>query len=274
MRTARIMQVAAVTVGTIGGLSGGTYGVLTAEARRARAVIGTVRARQLCADGHYAPDGSCTAAPPDARAPLRLAVFGDSIAAGLGAESGLVLPGVMLARGLAARSDRVVRLDTYAVSGSTAKDVGSQLDRAREAAPGEPPDVALVVVGGNDVLGKQRRGASAALLGNAVAHLRSRGTAVVAGTCPDLGTIRPIPQPLRALTSRASLALAHAQRRCVTAAGGTAVTLGDELATEFRADPTTMFGTDRFHPSGAGYRAAVAILLDPVCAAAGVGART
>ena len=45
----------------------------------------------------------------------------------------------------------------------------------------------------------------------AIARLRERGTAVVVGTCPDLGALRPVPQPLRALGSRASRQLAAAQ---------------------------------------------------------------
>ena len=53
------------------------------------------------------------------------------------------------------------------------------------------------------------------------------------GTCPDLGTIRPIAQPLRAYARRLSRELAAAQTIAVVAAGGRTVSLGDLLGPEF-----------------------------------------
>jgi outer membrane protein TolC len=63
--------------------------------------------------------------------------------------------------------------------------------------------------------------------------------------------------------------MAAAQTVAVVEAGGSTVSLGDLLGPEFAASPETMFAADRFHPSAAGYRAAVAAMLPTVIAAAG-----
>ena len=81
---------------------------------------------------------------------------------------------------------------------------------------------------------------------------------MVVGTCPDLGTIRPIQPPLRWLARRWSRQLAAAQTVAVVRAGGRTVSLGDLLGPQFDAAPEQMFGADRFHPSAEGYRAAAA----------------
>jgi hypothetical protein len=77
-------------------------------------------------------------------------------------------------------------------------------------------------------------------------------------------------EPLRTVARQYSLRLARAQRAEVYRAGGTPVGLADLLAPEFIARPADYFSQDRFHPSATGYAAAVAVLLAPVCAAAGV----
>ena len=87
------------------------------------------------------------------------------------------------------------------------------------------------------------------------------------GTCPDLGTVEPVPQPLRWIARRWSRQLAAAQTIVVVEAGGRTVSLGDILGPEFAASPKEMFGPDRFHPSAAGYASAAAALLPSVCAA-------
>ena len=103
-----------------------------------------------------------------------------------------------------------------------------------------------------------------------VRRIRALGSEVVVGTCPDLGTIQPIRQPLRALVQRWSRDLAAAQTVAVVEAGGRTVSLGDLLGPEFAQSPHEMFSKDRFHPSAAGYARAAAALLPSVCAALGV----
>lgn len=261
-------RTAAVLAGTVGGLSGAAYGLLTEQARRARTVIGSPDAPPLNADGVYLPDGTGPIPFSDFAAGdvLRFAVIGDSSAAGLGVDLPTQLPGVLLARDLAEEADRPVLLTTYAISGSTTRDLAAQVDHALT----EGPTIALVIIGANDVTDRLSVRQSARLLSAQLDRLRAGDVAVVMGTCPDLGAIRPIPQPLRAIARAWSLLLARAQRVAVERAGYIAVSLAALLSPEFFARPNDLFSPDRFHPNAAGYEAAAAVLLAPVCAAAGV----
>ncbi|GGM68697.1 hypothetical protein GCM10012275_43940 [Longimycelium tulufanense] len=266
---ARALRAAALATGALGGLSGAAYGLLTEQSRRARRVIGVPTAPPYRADGVYLPDGTGPLPADNPRCsdgPVRFAVLGDSSAAGLGVDSPEELPGVLLARGLAAEAERPVRLVTYAVVGATTKELPDQVAAALD----DPPALALMIIGANDVTTKLSVRTSAALLGAQVALLRDADVEVVVGTCPDLGAIRPIPQPLRSVARSWSLALSRAQRRAVAAVGGHAVPLADLLAREFLARPTELFSTDQFHPSAAGYQAAVDVLLPVLCVAGGL----
>lgn len=265
---AGLFRTTAMAAGCFGGL-GAMYGLLSEQSKRARRAIGQPTSAPLRADGVYLPDGTGPLAACHARAtapdPIRVAVLGDSSAAGVGAEVEGHLPGVLVARGLAEESERPVRLDTYAVSGCTSRDLAPQV----ELALANSPDVVLMLIGANDVTKRIAPQAAAAMLGEAVRRLRAEGVAVVVGTCPDLGVVRLIPQPLRGVVRTWSLTLARLQRAAVQRAGGRAVPLADLLASEFltRSD---FFSRDQFHPSDAGYEAAASVLLPAVCAAVGV----
>jgi hypothetical protein len=107
-------------------------------------------------------------------------------------------------------------------------------------------------------------------LEDAIAGLRSRGAQVVVGSCPDLGALRPVPQPLRALGSRASRQLAQAQEAAAVRAGAHAVSLAHVVGPFFITNPDEMFSLDRFHPSAAGYKRTAKALLPSVLAALGL----
>ena len=188
-------------------------------------------------------------------------MMGDSLAAGLGADEPAQLPGAVLARGLAQDAGRPVQVDTLAICGCTSRRLGEQVNVALI----DPPHVAIIMIGANDVTRRIPPRESARLLGEAVSRLRIAGTTVVVGTCPDLGTIRPIPQPLRALAHTSSLTLARLQRDAVCRAGGLPVPLAQLLAHDFLTQPDTLFSRDHYHPSSAGYRAACAVLLPALC---------
>nr|WP_042190149.1 SGNH/GDSL hydrolase family protein [Kibdelosporangium sp. MJ126-NF4]CEL19127.1 SGNH hydrolase family [Kibdelosporangium sp. MJ126-NF4]CTQ95071.1 SGNH hydrolase family [Kibdelosporangium sp. MJ126-NF4] len=254
MGALRGIRVTAMALCGVGGLSGAMYGLLTGQGKRARTLIGRSTGDPHRADGVY---------PGSGVGQLRFAVLGDSLAAGLGAENADLLPGVMLARGLAEETGRSVRLTTYARVGANTRTFVSQVDQAVT----DPPDLALVIVGGNDVTGKMRVSTSAALLGVEVARLRAAGAAVVVATCPDFGTVRPIPQPLRWVVRRWGRMLAKAQRHAVLRAGGVPVPMGDLISSEFHQRYSELFSPDMFHPNGAGYRHASEILLAPLCSA-------
>lgn len=268
MRTT--LRAAAMLAGAVGGLSGAAYGTLTRQTRNARRVM-TVRGwAPLRADGVYTPRGAGPLPPAEFAADpdlLTLAVLGDSTAAGLGVERPEELPGVLLAHNLADEAGRPVQLDTYAISGSGSPRLAEQL----RAALLSPPAAALIMVGPNDIRDRVPPATSAALLGAAVAALRAEGTAVVVGTCPDLGAVRPIPQPLRSFVRAWSIALARLQRDAVNEAGGHPVALADLLAPEFLSRPEALFSTrDGLHPSAAGYEAACSVLLPALCSALGI----
>src|SRR5262245_5830908 len=198
---------------------------------------------------------------------LDLLVLGDSIAAGLGADSPGHTLGARLAKAVAKRTGRAVRLRTVAGVGAETSELAAQL----EALPGGyRPDVAVVVVGGNDVTHRVPVAESVAYLEECLAALAELGTPVVVGTCPDLGALRPVPQPLRALGSRASRQLADAQREAALGRGARVVSLAHVVGPFFITNPDEMFSLDRFHPSAHGYKRTAKAVLPSVLAALGV----
>ena len=231
----------------VGGLAGATaYGareLLQRQAAQARRAIGKPLGEEPPpADRHY------RAKYGDA---VDLLVLGDSIAAGLGAERAKHTLGGRLAKGTAKQSRRSVRLRTAARVGAESSMLAGQVATLPEA---YRPDVAVIVVGGNDVTHRVPVAESVAHLGDAVDALRARGAEVVVGTCPDLGALRPVPQPLRALGSRASRQLAEAQRAAALARGAYVVSLSHVVGPFFITNPDEMFSLDRFHPSAQGYK--------------------
>lgn len=189
-------------------------------------------------------------------APITLAVMGDSSAVGLGCDEVEETPGVLIASGLSRLSRRPVRLARVAISGSESKDLDAQVDDVLPL----KPDLAVIMIGANDVKSRTRAEVAAKSLGEAVARLLENHIAVVVGTCPDLGTVRPIPQPLRSFARRWSRDLAAAQVVAVVEAGGRTVSLGNSLGPVF-AQYNELWSDDGFHPSAAGYAAAASLLL-------------
>jgi lysophospholipase L1-like esterase len=198
--------------------------------------------------------------------PLRLAVIGDSTAAGYGVRSRPETPGALLATWIAEETHRPVRLTCPAVVGS----VSAWLDAQVEIALGTGVDLAIIFIGANDVTTVVNDATAARYLYDAVRTLREAGAEVVVATCPDLGTVRPIQPPLRWLARRWSRQLAAAQTVAAVRAGARTVSLGDLVGPQFAAAPDRMFGADRFHPSDEGYRAAAAAVLPAALAALGL----
>lgn len=276
----RLLRTTATVVGATGATVGAAYGVLSKQGRRARREIVIPGWLPFRADGVYLPDGTgphlpltlTALAAPAVEGPaaagghwpmVDLALLGDSLAAGLGVDQPEHLPGVLLARGLAKEVGRPVQLTTLAACGSTSRRLAGQVDAILIA----PPDAAMIMIGANDVTRQIPPWEAAKLLGEAVSRLRAAGTTVIVGTCPDLGTIPSIPQPLRSLVHRSSLALARLQRDAAHRAGGLPVPLAKLLARDFRTQPNALFSRDHYHPSTAGYAAACSVLLPALCSA-------
>ncbi len=263
-RTFAVTSAATVVAGSgAGTASWATYRLLMSQAQAARTVIGRDTSKPPEADGVYtagclAPKSWRVGVPFD----IHLMIFGDSTAAGVGCHSAEEVLGVRIARGMAEATGRRIRLSTKAISGATSKGLAGQVDAMFVAGP--PPDVAVILVGANDVTKKHSVLQSALRLRRAVERLHEAGSVVVVGTCPDLGSVAAIPQPLRTLVHSWSVRLARAQASATHAAGGYAVRMGNLLGRDFRTAPELLFSADGFHPSAAGYQLAARHLLPAV----------
>ena len=159
-----------------------------------------------------------------------------------------------------------MHLRAFAVVGARSSDLAAQVDRAL---PTEP-DVAVILIGVNDVTHQVLPAQSVRHLVEGVRRLREAGVEVVVGTCPDLGTDQA-DRAAAAQVGRAwSRRLAAAQTIAVVEAGGRTVSLGTILGPEFAAAPALLFGPDQFHPSADGYRSLADVLLPSTLAALGL----
>jgi lysophospholipase L1-like esterase len=242
------------------GLLGSVVGFLWAQSLIARRRVGHPREEPFAVDGRYEPATAAVQAD-SAEHPLRMVMLGDSGGAGLGAAAPDDTPAVVVARGLADASGRPVELRNLSVVGARTSDLSPQVAVALEIFDGSGPDVAVVMVGANDVTHRVPARVSVRSLAAVIAALRESGCAVVVACCPDLGTVEPVPNPLRVVGRRLSRTLAAAQAMATEAAGGFPVELGALLGPEFAAEPGAYFSEDRFHPSSVGYRRAAEVIL-------------
>jgi lysophospholipase L1-like esterase len=257
MKGRKLGTLAAYLGGAVTAAGTVVVGVLGGQVLFARRTIPGAQAPPPNSGGRFGRDYES----PDA-VPLRLAVLGDSTAAGYGVHARAQTPGALLASAVADHMRRPVLLTCPAAVGSPSAWLPMQAETVIEAGT----DLAVVFVGANDVTTGTTQERAVAHLAQAVRLLRAAGAEVVVATCPDLGTIRPILPPLRWVVRRWSRQLARAQRAAVLHEGAHAVSLGDLLGPAFDADPQAMFGEDRYHPSVAGYRAAVDVVLPTVYA--------
>ncbi|KUN88008.1 GDSL family lipase [Streptomyces bungoensis] len=262
----RIAAGAAYGGGGVGLVGAAAVGLLVAEMQLARRHVanGSSGGRVPVADGVYGHAYDVPGEPP-----LRLTMLGDSTAAGQGVHRAGQTPGALLASGLAAVAERPVELRNVALPGARSDDLERQVGLVLSS-PHPVPDICVIMVGANDVTHRMPPTQSVRCLAAAVRRLRTAGAEVVVGTCPDLGTIEPVQQPLRWLARRASRQLAAAQTIGVVEQGGRTVSLGDLLGPEFEANPRELFGPDNYHPSAEGYATAAMAVLPTVCAALGL----
>lgn len=275
------LGVGAVTAGVVGAV-GASVATLAHQAREASAIIEDAARAAAGADGPRSGSSTLAGIPfrwqdappngdgvylPDASGPLRsgptgtliLTILGDSTSVGYGCRVSAELPGVIMARAAAAALARPVRLHSRGVIGAITADLDSQV----VSALGDAPDAVVIMVGANDVKDRVAPRRAAAQLEHIVAVFASHGIPVVVGTCPDLGVIVPIHQPLRRIAGLWSRALARLQGRAVRRAGGVPVALDRLVSPDFYGRPD-LFYVDGFHPSALGYAKATAALLPAV----------
>jgi lysophospholipase L1-like esterase len=254
-RARQILRATAYGGGGVGMVGVLTAGLLYGQAAMARRAIPLAESPPPRSDGRY---GTYPLNQPD----IRLALIGDSSAAGFGVDRARDTTGALLAVGIAEQMHRNVYVRCYAIVGATSASLGAQADRVLS----DPPDIAVILIGANDVTHRERVPVAVRHLAGAVRRLRDAGADVVVCTCPDLGTVQPIPRPLRWLARRWSRELAAAQTVAAVDAGARTVSLGDLLGPQFASAPDRMFGSDGFHPSAIGYAAAAGAILPTVLA--------
>ena len=225
------------------------YGLLVAEAKLARKTIGIPRTSAPRAGGSYGRGRR-------GQEPLHLVVLGDSAAAGLGCQRADQTPGALLAGAVARDLRRRVELEVVAKVGARSADLEVQVAQVLH----RRVDAAVIIIGANDVTHRVPIASAVRDLRRAVQTLREAGAVVVVGTTPDLGSVKPLMQPLRTVAASVSRRLAAAQTVATVEADGSAVSLGDLLGREFSQKPH-LWSDDRFHPSPAGYGRVVDALL-------------
>lgn len=193
---------------------------------------------------------------------LRFRVLGDSLAAGVGCARVEQSIGHVLAGALRSAGHRV-ELSVHAVPGARSADLAPQV----RAAVAGGTDLALIVIGANDLTRLTPPDVGARLLKDAVAALTGAGARVVVVTAPDMGVLGHVPPAFREVVSQASRQYATAQADAATAAGATVAHVGPEVFSRFAVDER-MFSADRFHPSAAGYAVIAQALTSYVLAAA------
>lgn len=245
--------------GVIG--AAGLVGVLWGEVKLAeRRIPIATAAPPISHDTTWVAPGVSASRPP-----IRLAMLGDSTAAGYGVHRDRDTPAAQIAIGISEVARRPVHVTNVAVVGAESPDLPGQLRNLGRSRV----ELAIIMVGANDVTELTKPSVAVPYLERAVRELRAQGTEVVVGTCPDLGTIRPIAQPLRAYARRLSRRMARAQTIAVVHAGGRTVSLGDILGPLFM-QRLELFSADRFHPSEAGYAEAAGALLPSALDALGL----
>jgi len=182
-------------------------------------------------------------AGPRAGEALRVAVIGESTAAGCGVTSHTDGFAGSLARELAARTRRPVDWQVVGRLGATARRIRHRLLPQLD----EDLDAAVLLAGVNDVMGRRSPEEWRDDLTAIVDGLTARAAHVVVAGTPPFALFPAMPATLgRYLTERATALDDVAQHICASRPRVTWVTMPGVPGPDF-------FATDRFHPSAVGY---------------------
>ena len=193
--------------------------------------------------------------------PLELVTLGDSAVAGVGVHRLIDTLPLLVATRVASATGRPVHVVNHGRSGARTGDV------LREQLPliTGRPDVAVVVVGTNDVTHLSQRTAFGRDTEAMLSQLNDLGAPVVMSSLPEFKAMRAIPPLVRAGLELRAQTIRKVQLNA--ARNARSVELVDVRALvghEFVTDVVNM-SADRFHPSPAGY-ARIADALAPAVA--------
>lgn len=193
---------------------------------------------------------------------LRLVLLGDSIGFGTGAGRPAEALGPRLAAVLT-DDGFDVDLHVLAVPGAVSADLAVQVRRAEPLAP----DLAVVVIGANDLARFRPAEQAAGELSAAVAALRATAADVVVVPAPDMSMVPFVPPAFRSVVRAACTQLQIRQTAVAQEAGASVAMVSAAISAAFTTDPA-LFSGDRFHPSSAGYARIAAEVAPAVLAAA------
>ena len=195
--------------------------------------------------------------------PLRLIVFGDSTAAGVGVDRAEDALPSLIAQRLADARHRRVHVTSYGWSGARVADlVGDQVPRSLEplregeSAPVLPTaDVVVVVIGANDAARRTAPRAFRADLRNVLATIRGSapGAELVLAGIPRFRGAIPEVGVLVWIADQYARVLRGIGRSEAEAAGARYADLERDVPPRVD-DIDEVLSVDRFHPSLAGYR--------------------
>lgn len=180
-----------------------------------------------------------------AAAPLRLAVLGESTAAGCGVDThDNGFPG-RLARELVDQTGRPVTWEVVGQYGATARRIRHQLLPQLD----DSFDLVVLLVGANDVLGRTTAEQWGVELAAMVDELTDRTKQVVVVGNPPFANFPSLPAALRRYLAQRAAVLDQVSRRvCAERAQSTWINSTDILPVEPK-----FFARDGFHPSAFGY---------------------
>lgn len=231
---------------------------LAAPAALAAAVYGLMRLQSMRLRQAFDDDVAAAAVPQqsrlvDLRAPQSraledvdggtehlpaLAVIGDSWLAGIAVGRRRRTPAMLIERGLAALTGRPVRLRSTAQAGARADDILTQVNSIladpllrRSRIGAQPPRYAVIAMGSADVIHPITGSIGLPVLTTALNRLqREGGYTVIVLTCPNLGSLPGIQQPLRTQLRRSSRVLAGSQWMLAVSTGAIPMSLNTVLS--------------------------------------------
>ncbi len=182
---------------------------------------------------------------------VRVAVLGDSLVAGVGADGQEGTLPVLVAERVAKELKRDVHVTGFGVSGARVADV---LAEQVDLLDGGSWDAVLLVIGGNDTTHATGPGSFTTSLTSVIEEIGSvTGDApVVLAGIPRFVGVGALLPPLRHIADQYGLLLAGRQERVAAATGAAFADIGRLASPRFRGVPEAM-SVDLFHPSPIGY---------------------